>query len=188
MNVAGLPNGEKVIFMKVGVHASESLEDILERKRKEIADVGFSMWGYGGNSAHPNRVRAFAAEPAGEVQLVMQEIDSHHFADQVRARQFSADGGINWLDVPEGINVLGSKYALCLRSIDDASFDLNLAATRVAVGLKQGQSGLDYIRGRVDKACLELLPDDDTADQPGSRVHISFTAPLTDPYAVLLRD
>lgn len=187
MNDLRLARGDDIIYMKVGVHASESLEDILRRKRQEIADVGFSMWGYGGSSCHPNRVRQFARAATGPVKLVMQEINSHHFADQVRAKQYSPDGGVNWLDVPDGINVLGSKYALCLRSIDDVDFDLSLASTRVAVGLKQGQSGMDYIRGRVDKACLEVVDLEAAPGAPGT-IHISLVAPLEEPYAVLLRD
>src|SRR5690606_34524676 len=114
-----LDEGDNIIFMKVGIHAGEQLVDILERKRKEIADEGYAMWGYGGNSCHPSRVQPFAEAAEGHVKLVMQEITSNHFADQVRASKFSANGGLSWEDVPAGINVLGSKFALCLRSIDD---------------------------------------------------------------------
>jgi len=179
--------GDSIIFMKVGVHAGETLEDILRRKRREISDEGFSMWGYGGNSCHPSRVQPFAEAAGGRVKLVMQEISSHHFAEQIRASKFSADGGVSWQEVPSGINVLGSKFALCLQSLDDVDYVLDLSATRVPVGLRQGTPGNDYIRGHVDKACLDVVSDP-SPGSPGAPVHISLSAPLLSPFAVLLRD
>ena len=148
--------GEPIIFMKVGVHAREPLDEILVRKRKEILDEGFAMWGYGGNTCHPNRVREFAEGESGRVSLVMQEITSNHWEDQIRATGYSADGGRSWLEVPAGINVLGSRYALCLGEIEDADFSLDLATTRVATGPSLGKPGNDYVRQRVDKACLRV--------------------------------
>ena len=40
--------GDAVLFMKVGTHAEERLEDILKRKQREIDEAGYAMWGYGG--------------------------------------------------------------------------------------------------------------------------------------------
>ena len=44
--------GSGIIYMKVGVHARETLEEIIARKTQEIRDEGFAMWGYGGG-CHP---------------------------------------------------------------------------------------------------------------------------------------
>ena len=53
--------GEGLLYMKVGSHAQESLEDIIERKRKEIEDAGFALLGYGGNTCPPvSMVQPFA--------------------------------------------------------------------------------------------------------------------------------
>src|ERR1700745_397624 len=35
--------GTGVLFMKVGTHAQESLEDIIKRKLKEVDDAGFAI-------------------------------------------------------------------------------------------------------------------------------------------------
>ena len=87
--------------------------------------------------------------------------------------------------MPEGINVLGSKFALCISSLEDVDAVLDLSETRVAVGLSQGKVGREYIRGRVDKACLSVVgPAIDTEQA----IKISLAAPLTSPYAVFLRD
>ncbi|WP_020076391.1 hypothetical protein [Cryocola sp. 340MFSha3.1] len=185
--MSDLVPGDDFIFMKVGVHAGETLEDILARKRKEIEDEGLSMWGYGGNSCHPSRVQDFAEDATAPIRLVMQEIKSNHFADPRRARQFSEDGGVTWRDVPAGINVLGSKYALCLSTLDDVDFTLDLAATVVPVGPQQGKRGNQYLRGHVDKACLTLL-DQEAGSTVNAPVRISLSADLVQPYAVLLRD
>lgn len=182
-----LSPGDSIIFMKVGVHAQESLEDILDRKRQEIEDEGFSMWGYGGTTCHPlTMVQPFAHAANGRVMLVMEEIVSKHSAEPDRASQFSADG-VTWRDVPAGINVLGSRYALCIDSLDDVELSLDLSMTKVAVGNKLGRPGSDYIQGRVDKACL-TLGEPDTLPSEARPVALSLAAELVSPFAVFLRD
>ena len=58
--------GTGLIFMKVGTHANELLSDILKRKRQEIEDAGFALWGYGGNTCHPlTMVQPFAQDAGG---------------------------------------------------------------------------------------------------------------------------
>ena len=75
--------GVGLVYMKVGTHANEPFDEIFERKRKEIADEGFALWGYGGNTCHPlSMVQPFAqsiTEQGGVIRLVMQPMDSRHF-------------------------------------------------------------------------------------------------------------
>jgi len=72
--------GQGLLYMKVGTHARESLEDIIARKTKEIEDAGLAFWGYGGNTCHPQTmVQPFAKkyERQGEViYLCMQPMES----------------------------------------------------------------------------------------------------------------
>ena len=181
--------GAGLIFMKVGTHAKESLDDILKRKRKELSDAGVSFWGYGGNTCHPTtKVQPFVSTLKNQgngVYLCMQSMMSNHFAEQVRAEEYSEDG-VHWKKVPKEINVLGSRFALVLESIDNADFDLDLASTKVGIGLQEGRSGADYIRGHVDKACL-VLGDKPAAPTLDRTLKISLAARLAKPYAVLLR-
>jgi hypothetical protein len=182
--------GEGLIFMKVGTHARETLKDILARKQKELSEAGVSFWGYGGNTCHPTtKVQPFVSRLVGEgreVYLCMQEMVSNHFAEPIRATEYSEDG-VTWKAVPDPINVLGSRYALVLKSLDKSDFDLSLARTRVGVGLQQGRSGVDYISGRVDKACLELTDEPQGPAAEDKVLKISLAAQLAAPYAVLLR-
>jgi hypothetical protein len=176
--------GDSVLYMKVGTHAKEGLPEIYERKRREIEDEGYAMWGYGGNTCHPtSMVQPFAHAAAGPIKLVMQPMNSKHLADQLRAKEYSADGK-SWSPIPAGINVLGSRYALCIDSLDQVDEMLNLAETRVAVGNSRGRNGLQYVRGRVDKACLEVVGASELTADP---VRIGLTARVIEPYAVLLR-
>ncbi len=184
--------GNGVLFMKVGTHAQETLDSIIERKTKEIEDAGFAMWGYGGGTCHPGTmVRPFAQAKAtngGIIKLVMQEMESHHFAEQVRADQFSVDG-IEWRDIPSAINVLGSRYALVIKDLHKEEFKLPLARTRVALGPSEGRVGTRYIQGRVDKACLEIMEMPELAnDEKNPEIDIDLVADLVDPYAVFLRN
>lgn len=181
--------GTGIVFMKVGTHAREPLPEIIARKQKEIEDAGYAFWGYGGNTCHPlTSVQPFArdfAQRDGVIYLVMEPMESKHFAIPERADEFSIDG-VHWQEVPAAINVRGSRYAMAIDSLDEDDFELPLGETRVAVGNSLGRRGDRYIRGRVDKACLEVV-DDPVAAAEAPPVHIGLVARLIEPYAVLLR-
>jgi hypothetical protein len=183
--------GARILYMKVGTHADEPLESIFERKRKEIVDAGFSLWGYGGNTCHPlTMVQPFARsyeETGGTIFLCMHPMDSKHFAVSAPAEEFSIDG-INWQVVPKGINVTGSRYALAIRNLRIEKFRLPLAQTRVAVGISAGVVGAKYINGRVDKACLEVTGESDAKSSNEACEEIELVAELMKPYAVFVRN
>jgi hypothetical protein len=160
--------GAGVLYMKVGKHATESLEDIIARKTKEIKDEGYGMWGYGGNTCHPSSmVQPFVGifeERGLPIHLVMQAMNSKHDAAPERSEDFSVDGR-TWQKIPSGIHVLGSKFALVIKSLEVCEFDLPLNQTRVPVGKSAGRLGSRYVRGQVDKACLEVIEQPEIANE-----------------------
>ena len=179
--------GEGLLFMKIGTHAGESLADIISRKTKEIRQAGFGMWGYGGNTCHPiSMVQPFArtfAQRGRTIHLCMEEIDSKHDAEPLCAADYSVDG-IQWEEIPEAIEVRGSKYALVITDLHPEKFVLPLDQTRVSVGPSMGRLGSRYIQGRVDKACLEVLNAPElTNENPSRDLEIGLVAELCDPYA-----
>lgn len=182
-----LKPGSGIVFMKVGTHAQEPLEDIIARKTREIEQAGVAYWGYGGNTCHPQTmVQPFArshTKRGDVVYLCMHPMDSRHFAEQVRAQRFSTDG-MNWKPIHRAINVLGSRYALVVKNLRREEFDLPLAATQVALGHSMGARGSTYVSGRVDKACLEVVSDPSEADTNEPRVQVKLVAELVEPYAV----
>jgi hypothetical protein len=187
-----LQPGQGFLFMKVGTHAKETLEDIIARKTKEIEDAGYALWGYGGNTCHPvTMVQPFAEsfiKQGNTIYLCMQEMESKHFAEPIRADEFSVDGN-NWEEIPEPINVLGSRYALAIKNLHRDEFDIPLSRTRVAIGNSLGRSGSRYISGRVDKACLEITDEIEIPAMPDEpTVHIGVIAELVRPYAVYVRN
>lgn len=184
--------GVGILFMKVGTHAQEGLEDIINRKSKEIEQAGFAMWGYGGNTCHPrSMVQPFAEifEAKGQpIHLVMQEMNSKHFAEQVRASDYSEDG-LTWKEIPKPINVLGSRFALVIKSLERKEVMLPLNQTRVPVGPSMGRLGSRYLRGQVDKACLEVMDhSENTNEDDPKEVQINLVAELQAPYAVFLKN
>jgi len=184
--------GDAILYMKVGAHAREGLEDIIARKTKEIEDEGYALWGYGGNTCHPETmVQPFAkayVKKGQTVRLLMHPMNSSHFAEQIRADEFSIDG-LKWKSIPKGINVLGSRFALKIRSLHETDFDLPLHQTVVAIGNSTGRSGHKYISGRVDKACLEVLDEAPILnEEKNPNAKIGLVAELMDPYAVYLRN
>lgn len=175
---------EPVLFMKVGTHAGEDLAAIIRRKRAEVEEAGFSLWGYGGNTCHPTTmVQPFAhASTTGTIRLCMMPMISHHFAEQIRASEYSVDGQA-WNPIPAEVNVLGSRYALWIDSLEEVDETLDLSATRVAVGRQRGRAGSEYVQGHVDKACL-IVGAAEGAPRP---VKIGLSARVLSPYAVFLR-
>jgi hypothetical protein len=185
------PNAS-VLFMKIGIHAREPLDEIIQRKLKEIDDAGVSFWGYGGSTCHPtSMVQPFAQEQAQlnrPIYLVMQKMESNHWAEPVPADEYSVNGR-DWLAVPKGVEVRGSRYALVIDDLEEADLQLPLARAEVALGPSQGRSAKDYIAGRVDKACLTLANNVDfplAPDEPATP--IGLVAKLKAPYAVFLRN
>lgn len=184
--------GAGVLFMKVGTHAQEDLEAIIARKTKEIEETGFGMWGYGGSTCHPrSMVQPFAElfEERGQpIHLVMQEMNSRHFAEPIRADQFSVDA-VTWSDIPASIHVRGSRYALVIKSLERREMSLPLDQTRVPIGPSMGRVGSRYLRGQVDKACLEILYRPEAVNEGDPReVAINLVAELQAPFAVFLRN
>ena len=182
--------GAGLLFMKIGTHANESLADIIARKSAEIRNTGFGMWGYGGNTCHPaSMVQPFArtfADRGRTIHLCMEAMESNHFGEGIAA-EFSADG-INWREIPETIEVRGSRYALVIEDLHEDKFILPLDQTRVPVGPSTGRLGSRYIQGRVDKACLEVLDAPELPNDAQPRmIGIDLVAKLKDPYAVFLR-
>jgi len=185
------PNAS-LLFMKIGIHAREPLDQIIQRKLKEIDDAGVSFWGYGGSTCHPtSMVQPFAQEQAQlnrPIYLVMQKMESNHWAEPVPAEEFSVNGR-DWEPIPEGVQVRGSRYALLIDELQEADLQLPLARARVALGPSEGRSAKDYISGRVDKACLTLTENADlplAPDEPSTP--IGLVAKLRAPYAVFLRN
>ena len=148
---------DKFIFMKVGDHAAEAWEQILERKRREYIETGMIFWGYGGGACHPiNQVQPFAKlalKEMDDVVLVMDYIRSNADPDIVPATEYSKDGVI-WEPIPKGIKVTGSRYALVLDQINPGDLDISLNRYEVAVGPSAGKPADAYLQGRTDKACF----------------------------------
>jgi hypothetical protein len=184
--------GAGLLFMKVGTHANEPLDEIIARKQAEIDGAGFALWGYGGNTCHPTTmVQPFARdfEVRGQaIYLVMQPMESSHFAVTARAQELSTNG-IEWEPIPAPINVVGSRYALAIQNLEIVEFQLPLDRTRVAAGNSRGRRGDEYIKGRVDKAVLEVVEDEPQGptDTELRAIDIGLAARLVKPYAVFVR-
>jgi hypothetical protein len=191
MTLERLP--DSFIFMKVGNHAGETFEQILERKRRELADSGRIFWGYGGTTLHPiSRVQPFSrltVQQNGTVHLVMEPMESAADPEILPAREMSVDG-VHWEPLPDGVHVTGSRYALILNELEPGSLDFPLDDYEVGIGPSSGRAAQDYLLGRVDKGCFVRRSSGALAPQssrpPRSR-SIGFTAELTEPFGVLLR-
>ena len=182
---------EAFIFMRVGNHAGEAFEAILERKQREFEEAGKIFWGYGGTTLHPiKHVQPFAkmwVAREGSIRIVMEPIDSKADPDVLPANEFSVDG-VNWKPVPDGIEITGSRYAIVLDEIMPGHLDLNLENFEVGIGPSRGRNAAQYAKGRVDKGCfVSRQSEESESDIQPRLVSIGFQARLLDPYAVMLR-
>jgi hypothetical protein len=183
---------DKFLFMKVGNHAGETWEQILDRKRREFDAAGMTFWGYGGGACHPiSQVQPFArltVREQGGLYIVMEQIDSRADPDLIPAREYSPDG-INWTPLPSGIEVTGSRYALVLDEIKPGDLSLELNNFEVGIGPSMGKAAEAYLQGRTDKACFSLSKVPRTEEQAAPKFvrKISYYAKVKEPYAVLLR-
>ena len=188
MNNIITPNAG-LLFMKVGLHAGETFEQIIERKQREYKETGMIFWGYGGGTCHPTRaIQPFARmkiEEGNNVYIVMEEIDSHNPPTKIVAKEYSEDG-IRWRPIPSGIEVRGSRYAVVLDELQEGDLDIDLSEYKVAVGPSMGKVAGVYIAGRVDKACITRIEQRPTNLEPQIK-KIRHTARIKPPYAVFTR-
>lgn len=177
-----------IIFMKVGFHIDEDLEQIIERKLIEDQTQDTIFWGYNGTICRPPTVQQFviSALKKNMVPKLVMSLTSSKYVSRYTgwAREFSVDGK-EWFLLPDNVKVKGSKYAIVCRDLrkEDVWIDLNMY--RVACGKQSGVRLSEYIRYRIDKACAVY----DTASFPtkNTLVKISYVADLKEPYAVFVR-
>ncbi len=179
------------IFMKVGNHAGETFDQILERKRREVEVAGCTFWGYGGTTLHPvHHVQPFVRTHTKEhesIYLMMHPMVSNAVPLILPAHEYSTDG-IKWERLPSGVHVTGSRYALVLGEIGPNDLEFSLNEYEVGIGRSLGRPAEDYVKGRVDKGCF-VRRENSGGDQPTSEsiISIGYEAHLAKPYAVLLR-
>lgn len=181
-----------LIFMKVGLHARESIEDIIARKQKEFDEAGAIFWGYGGSTCHPlTMVQPFAKQieaKGEEVLIIMQKMNSKHSAPPEAAKEYS-DDGVNWQPIPKGIEVRGSRYALVLDELRVEEFPVDLGELEVGVGPSRGKRGDKYLVNQADKGCF-VFSDREIPVAPEERIikPIGLVARVKSPFAVFVRN
>jgi len=180
-----------LIFMKVGLHARESIEDIIKRKQREFEETGMIFWGYGGNTCHPlTMVQPFAKEveaSGNQVLIVMQKMNSRHAAPPEIAKEYSEDK-FHWEPIPKGIEVRGSRYAMILGELQVVEDELDLSQLQVGIGRSRGRKGDQYLVGHADKGCFLPAPQEEPlAKEKQVLVPIGLKARVKAPYAVVLR-
>lgn len=185
-----------IIFMKYGVHGSESVESIIKRKQNENEDKSF-WWGYGSKVCHPlTQVKPFVQEcnkSNEKVYLVLEytssvkSTDDKNKADclENRANQYSVDNK-KWYEINNNINVFDSKYALICKNLKKVDLKINLSDYEVAIGGNKGKLLSDYINGQNDKGCARLT-NVKVDESKAKIIQVDYIAEVVCPYAVFLR-
>ena len=178
-----------IIYMKYGVHASESIESIIMRKMQEIEVCQKMFWGYGGTLCHPtNQVQPFLKRnllKGEKTYLLLSKTPSELNNEPAIALSYSTDQQ-KWVPIPKGITVLGSKYAIICENIQQCNFSIDLADYVVPIGNSKGKRLSDYIKGQVSKACGHYCKNTDKS--VSKIVNITLCAEITEPFAVFLKN
>ncbi len=116
----------------------------------------------------------------------MEPMNSKANPDIKPATEYS-DDGITWMQLPSGIVVTGSRYALVLGELKSEELKLPLHRYVVGHGKSAGHIASRYIQGRVDKGCLTIALTPSVVGSKERVVNIAYTAEIIAPYAVLLR-
>ena len=178
------------IFMKVGTNGDETLDAIMDRKRREIEKAGMTFWSYGSRGPlHPKtQVQPFAqdwVEKQGSVYLLMEQLPNRGPAPGPRAEKVRfASNGQNWKDAPKGIRSGPYQHALVLGEITQVDKTIDLGDFEVGIGPKKGVNAANYIRGQVSRGCF-VSASSSTGDS-SKRIAIGYCAPLLYPYAAFL--
>ena len=172
---------DNIIIMKYGVHAGEKVDDIMSRKIKEIKNNGFCFFGYGGSFIHPtNQVQPFCKDK--DVYLLLTRTKSNYTKNTSKSLYYSVDKN-EYLEIPNSINVYGSKYALVLDELIKYDKDINLCEYEVGIGNSKGKTLSEYFRYRVDKACAVYKGKSSNK----KIIHIDYIAKLKYPYSVFVK-
>lgn len=123
---------ERLVISVVGTHAGESLEQIFERKKKEIKKVGYTYWLYKSHSAKPDTLQKLAKSGKNNLDCFFISASGKSGArptkEQSVSKYFSNDGK-QWQKIPNDILVTGSSkcaFALVLKEINLVKKDINL--------------------------------------------------------------
>lgn len=181
-----------LIFMKVGLHAQESIEDIIKRKQREFDEAGAIFWGYGGSTCHPlTMVQPFAKgkqKKGSGIFILLQKKNSKHEGPPEVSKQYS-DGGVNWQPNPKGIEVRGSRFAPGLDELKLEEFDVDIGDLQVGVGPNRGRRADKYLIGQADKGCFVYSPRE-VPIAPEEKIikHIGLVARVKPPFAVFVKN
>ncbi len=186
---------EAIIYIKVGTHAGETIDEIISRKQGEEKRAGLFFWGHGSGMLNPStRVIPFVEEsrhrgimPKVLMHIMYRNSGKNYSSNSHIAQYYSIDNK-NWKPIPKGILVTGSKYALVCKNLRKVETFIDLGMYKVANGKGKGMLLNSYIRYRVDRACAFLkdpLPED--LARSDTTVEISYVTDLVEPYAVFLK-
>lgn len=174
-------NNKRIIIMKYGVHANESVDSIIRRKCKEIKENGYCFWGYGGVLLNPiKQVQPFCDNE--DVYLLLVRTNSDYIDNNAKSELYSIDGK-TYNQIPTSINVYGSKYALVFTELKKYNKYINLCDYEVGIGPSKGKKLEDYFKFRVDKACA--IYNKKSNDE--KLIYVDYIAKLKYPYSVFIK-
>lgn len=110
-----IPFGEKCIYMSVGTHAGESIDEIVMRKNLEVQTLGWSMWSY--SSPIAKKVPAFC-ESRDDIFVVMVDTGKPTKGEVKVATQYRQSDCDELFYIPDELKVTYAGNYSCALIVD----------------------------------------------------------------------
>jgi hypothetical protein len=187
------------VWCNAGPHADETLHEIVERKKKDIACFGWCLWAYGAGAAHPEtQVRRLAREFVLDQPLALLMPDTGDVmppsAEAFSGYTATKDGPVSL--IPEAMSpVTGTlpppgktsrTYAFLLSSLDwCVGSSVDPTRYRAPYHGDGTKSFAVYRRTSHGRACVARY-EDGRQDSQSKALTVHVVGEMAPPYAVYL--
>jgi len=121
------------ILSLAGEHAKESFDEIIQRKKKDIENIGYTFWLENSYKTYPDKVQKFygiANKERIELDCLLYMGNTQDTKHNTKAKEYSVDKR-NWQKIDSKLSPITGKmsentHALVFDKLDSKTMDLNL--------------------------------------------------------------
>jgi len=164
---------DKCIYMSIGTHANEPINEIMDRKEKEITDCGFSLWAY--SSPIAEKITSFC-ENEDSIFVVMTVTGNPTKGEVVEAKYYKENNKSEKKEIPYKIKVTYSGKSKAQALIVEEYFKIN---DEDNILIKSDYERKDYFNG------VELL-EKKQENRKRRTYKIAYVAKLKYPFSACI--
>ncbi len=113
---------DKCIYMSIGTHANEPINEIMDRKEKEIEDCDFGLWAY--SSPIAEKIDSFC-ENEDAIYVVMTDTGKPTKGEVVEAKYYKENNNSEKKEIPYKMKVTYSRKSKARALVVEKYFKIN---------------------------------------------------------------